>query len=166
MSQIFKYNPIDFKGTVAVVSDTSGKVLFTFNGYKITDTSYQIMQNGDSLSMPNYIANSGSYVIQGAITIPKPNSNNIYYVLHHVPYSDTDNYALLKGLYITTIDKNLNNGRGAVISRERKTLQDTATGLSFKVCRHANGRDWWLIRLNWRLNKTYRLLISPNGVDS
>ena len=166
IQQNFKNNPIEFKGTSIVVSDTSGKVFFTFNGYKITDTSYQIMQNGDSLCVPNYVSDNGSYISQGAITIPKPSSNHIYYIFHHAP-SDNGSTGVLRYINITTIDMNLNNGKGAVTNREQKIIRgDTAAGCFFKVCRHANGRDWWLLRPNIRFNKYYRLLISPNGIDS
>ncbi len=170
MQQQFKNNPIDFVGSPAVMSDTAGRYLFSFNGYKIADSTYHIMANGDSLCKPDYQSDEGSFIIQGAITIPKPGSDHIYYIFHHLPTLTTitnDPYAVLKGINITTIDMQLNNGRGAVTSREVKTLRgDTLNSAVMKLCRHANGRDWWLIRPGLRLDKYYRLLISPKGIDS
>jgi hypothetical protein len=110
----------------------------------------------------------GSFIIQGAIAIPKPGSDHLYYIFHHYPDIQSDPAYILKGLYVTTIDMQLNNGRGAVISREVKQLQlrDTSNITSFKLCRHANGRDWWMVRPNWHLHTYYRLLITPYGIDS
>ncbi len=146
MQQQFKNNPIDFVGSPVVMSDTAGHYLFSFNGYTIVDSTYHIMFNGDSLCMPDYRSDDGSLIIQGAVPIPKPGSDHVYYIFHHLPTLTTtsanDHYAALKGINITTIDMYLNNGRGAVTSREVKALRgDTLTRPGIKLCRHANGRD-------------------------
>lgn len=166
LQQRFQYTPIDFVGIAAVISDTSGRLLFYTNGFTIMDSTHQIMQNGDSLCVPQYTYPNGSSVIQGGLILPKPNSNHIYYMLHHPPQM-SNIYDGLRGFLITTIDMNGNNGRGRVLTKNiRRMPQDTISGIRFTACRHANGRDWWLIYPNWALTKYYRFLITPNGIDS
>ncbi|MEP6794517.1 MAG: T9SS type A sorting domain-containing protein, partial [Saprospiraceae bacterium] len=35
-----------------------------------------------------------------------------------------------------------------------------------QACRHANGRDWWVIVPEWNSNCYYTILVSPDGVSS
>ena len=55
--------------------------------------------------------------------------------------------------FVSIVDMSANNGHGRVISKNVPILRDTSLGMYAKACRHANGRDWWVIRLSKNLNK-------------
>ena len=45
---------------------------------------------------------------------------------------------------MTTIDMTLDGGMGAVISKNNIFSADVF-GIGMGACKHANGRDWWII---------------------
>ncbi|MEY4927150.1 MAG: hypothetical protein RI894_1586 [Bacteroidota bacterium] len=169
LTQYSKQTNIDFTASSASICDTSGKLMFYTNGNTIEDSTGQIMQNGDSLSFPDYQYPTGSYVPQGSLILPLGDGYN--YVILHPPGVEYDAaYTPAKPFFrtvlLTRIDMRGNNGKGAIISKNIPILYDTCRGPYARACRHANGRDWWVLRLNKNLSKCYRLLISPYGIDS
>jgi hypothetical protein len=39
-------------------------------------------------------------------------------------------------------------------------------GVLATACRHANGRDWWIIGIKWGMGKYYKTLLTPNGFQN
>ena len=75
---------MNFNGSSASMSDTSGNLLYYSNGIYIANRNNQKMLNGDSIGFCRLWQQDrayGSTTVQGLVTIPKPNSNHIYYVL-------------------------------------------------------------------------------------
>jgi hypothetical protein len=114
--------------------------------------------------MPDWTYPDGSYVIQGAIIMPVPDKPYLYKIFHHTPSHDST--GLVLGFLETTVDIRGNQGKGVVIDKNNLRLQDTCNGVFFKFCRHANGRDWWMIRPGWSMSTYHRFLLTPNGLDS
>jgi hypothetical protein len=61
----------------------------------------------------------------------------------------------------------LQAGLGAVVSNQKNliAIQDTIIW-GFSACKHANGRDWWVVALKDSSNMIYKVLITPNGISS
>ena len=70
-------------------------------------------------------------------------SPNIYYLFHGTIDNTADYTA--NYLYLTTIDMNLNSGKGQVTSKNVIKIQDTLNSGRITACKHGNGRDWWII---------------------
>jgi len=54
----------------------------------------------------------------------------------------------------------------ALISTGNILLKDadsTHAG-NFSACRHANGRDWWVLKPSWISNKFYKGILGPDGI--
>ena len=66
-------------------------------------------------------------------------------------------------LFYTLLDMTLNNGLGGVISKNQIALQDTFSW-GIGACKHANGRDWWIVVLKDNSNEIKKLLLTPNGI--
>jgi len=60
-------------GTGTTMSDSLGNFLFATDGEDIYNRNQLVMLNGDDL-------NGSDNSVQGAIILPKPGSNNLYYV--------------------------------------------------------------------------------------
>jgi hypothetical protein len=75
---------MDFRHTHANISDSQGNLLFYTNGYYIADASHDTMQNGSGINPGAYASmfTDGFMIPQGALIIPKPGSNSIYYLFH------------------------------------------------------------------------------------
>ena len=70
--------------TLASISDSMGDLLFYTNGFIVFNDSFQIMQNGDSLNIGDYITYgyNALSIPDGAVIIPNPAKNNQYYLFH------------------------------------------------------------------------------------
>lgn len=165
---ISQYNvPMDFNHTHANITDTAGNLLFYTNGYYIANANNDTMFNGSGLT-PGAYANDfydGFLIPQGALIIPKPGSNSIYYLFHSVD----DNYPSPGGnfalkLCLTTIDMSLNSGLGGVISKNVPLINDSLNLGKITATRAANGLSWWVFTHKLNTNTFYKLLITPGGI--
>ncbi|MCF8245153.1 MAG: PKD domain-containing protein [Saprospiraceae bacterium] len=70
-------------------------------------------------------------------------------------------------LFYSIIDINLNNGLGEVIEKDVEIIADTLAVGKLTACKHANGRDWWiLVPENDKSNNgIYKLLLTPDGIS-
>ncbi|MFN8288364.1 MAG: T9SS type A sorting domain-containing protein [Chitinophagales bacterium] len=159
----------DFSATVAIACDTSGKRLFSTNGIWLYDRNFNKIQGSDTLT-PGLFGEdwvqSGYFIPQDALILPLPNSDSIYYVFHERLYDTVFYYGNeTEGLYYTTVDVTKNNGLGAVIDWRVPIVQnDTLEHGKLTACRHANGRDWWIIVMNRQLNRYRQLLLDVEGL--
>jgi len=143
--------------------DTSGNMLFYTNGVHIYDSTLQVMQYGQFIT-PGYSA--GNCFTDGVLSLPMPKHDSLYYVF--TLSSDTPCVMLgTQYIYYSVININLNNGKGAVISKSNLLFSNDllSTG-HIKACRHGNGKDWWLLIKNFNGNKFYRFLLDSSGVHS
>ncbi|MBS1569009.1 MAG: T9SS type A sorting domain-containing protein [Bacteroidetes bacterium] len=153
--------------TVANITDAEGNLLFSTNGVRIADATGNTMQNGDGLNPSWYTSQvaqhpDGSMVPQGCLILPKPGSTNVYYLFHGTlddPATTTAHY-----LYMTTVDMTLNDGLGAVVTKNQVIINDTLNVGRITAVRHANGRDWWVFCHKVDTNMYYRVLVTPYGV--
>src|SRR5438093_11769444 len=90
-------------------------------------------------------------------------SNMIYYMFHstldNAPYYTKAHY-----LYYSKIDMNLNGGYGGVVNKNVIAIQDTLTPGKITACKHANGRDWWVLVPRVNSNIYYTFLLSTQGI--
>ncbi len=70
-----------------------------------------------------------------------------------------------ENLFYSEIDKTAAEGMGAVTLRKELLLSDTLDVGKLSACRHANGRDWWVILPAFNSNLYYRYLLTPSGID-
>ena len=124
------------------------------------------MQNGGGLNpCPYTTADSldGLNIDQAALFIPKPGSTRYYYLFHFS--NDTFNNSRPGTIYYSLIDKEGNNNLGIVLQKNVPILQGHILregGMT--ACKHANGRDYWLVMGASVINRFYKFLITPNGI--
>jgi Secretion system C-terminal sorting domain len=154
----------------AYISDTLGHLLFYTNGQEVYNKNNQRMPNGiinagDVWNLYVYNGQSaGLGITQGALALPVPNSNHLY-KLFYTQANRLGNSFWLNKLLTATIDMSGNNGLGSVINKDIPIWQNDTLNLSLLTsCRHANGRDWWILSHRFGLDTTYRFLLDPTGV--
>lgn len=169
-----------FIGT-ANICDKDGNFLFFTNGIYVRDRYGNLMPNGDSLcySAQWYTAFNNLYQTvypnglpshQSVMILPKPGSNHLYYIFHYIT-TDTSYYKLNRVnyaplvLYYSVVDMNENFGLGAVIEKNiRLPIYQAMCSSRMTAVKHANGRDWWLIRHGDRDNKYIKFLVTPDTI--
>jgi large repetitive protein len=138
----------------AIISDSTGSLLFYTNGMKIWNKNHQVMPNGDSIL-------SGFSGTQCALILPQPGSSQYFYVF------TTDDYHLnnLKyGFRYSLVDVCLQNGDGDVVAGEKNIkLLDTVCE-KLTAVRHANGIDYWILVHKYFSNAFFAYRLSSGGI--
>ncbi len=156
---------MSFQGTEATICDAQGNFLLSSNGIWIANASNDTIMNGGGLA-PGFFTDNWPFGIPlgcGAIFLPFP-EDSMKYILFHK--SRLGQFAIDPAIiYSTTIDISLDNGLGGVISKNDSVFADT---LSWGVtaCKHANGRDWWVVCMKDGNPQSFTFLLTPNGIDT
>lgn len=158
----------------SIANSVTGQLLFMSNGCTVFNRNSQIMKGGDTLSYGYYVLENindccgggGMPFFQGAIIIPNPADATKYYLFY---MDDDGSLGIPKNfqptlLYYAEIDMQKQGGLGEVVSKQNLILKDTLSDSRMAACKHANGRDWWLIKPEYLTNKYYKFLIDPTGV--
>lgn len=159
---------MSFSQSNANISDSSGNLLFYTNGIYIANSSNDTMVNGDSLNPNSYVnqVHYGLNVKQGDLILPMPGNFNLYYLFHETLtwYPAVGDYRVGE-LYYSVIDMSLDSGRGAVTEKNVILLLDTLTVGSITACKHANGRDWWIVVHKSQGRRYYEYLLTTSGIQ-
>ena len=150
--------------TNANICDSSGNLLYYTNGIYIAGKNGVALKNGDSLSPCTHSDDNrccGLDIPQGVLFLPMPGNSRYYYLFH---MSDDTFGGYRPGtLYYSIIDEQGNGGKGAVIEKNTIYYKGIFKDGGMTACKHANGRDWWIVMSD--LNDTYyKFLLTPNGI--
>ncbi len=163
------FQELFFFQTNASICDTAGNLLFYTNGLKVANALGEVMENGEGIN-PGAYADShqdfGYILDQGAIAIPVPESDSLYYLIHADKVTTPNPYGFhSKYVYYSLIDMSLNNGLGAVIQKNQIIREGAFEMGKLTVTHHANGVDWWLVFRRHGTNQYHRYLITANGIS-
>jgi hypothetical protein len=148
----------------AYISDQAGKLFMYSNGCEIMNAVHNQMVNGGQLGIgtpyyQSYCEPRFGMPVISQLMFPAPGYSNRFIYLHHALLDGEDRCL---GLY-ATVDANAQNGLGAVIDKNIRYVNDTLLSLT-DVCRHANGRDWWVINGTFDGKGYTKHLFTPSGV--
>lgn len=135
----------------ATISNSSGQLLFYTDGITVYNKNHAIMINGTGL-----MGHPSS--TQSATIIPKPGSNNLYYIF------TTDNEHDPNGFRYSIVDMNLDGGNGAVTS-DKNVLVYTPTIENLGITKHGNGQDYWIITHGWNSNSFIAYQLTTTGLN-
>ena len=149
------------RGSATSICDTAGNLEFyactkgnNWNiGGRIFNSNDNLMQGGDSIYGENWY--------HELTIIPKPASNNIYYLFSIGIVFNTP------GFYYSVIDMSLNGGLGAVVQKNVQ-LNSFKNADCVTAIKHGNGRDWWVIsktnNSSTYFNEFYLYLVTPDTI--
>lgn len=156
-------NPTTFKSQMksqssfTSISDSNGNLVYyigsneilPYDHVKIFSNSNAIIQNGDS------IINNQNAVI---LSVQFPNIKNRFIVFTNAKFGNID------GMYYSVFEMDSTSQNGTVLIKNNFMLPKIGTPLA--TVRHANGRDWWVVRLPYfQLNAGLDfLLVTDTGI--
>lgn len=143
------------------ICDTNGVVQFITNKINIYDSANTIIQNCTEVN--DFPA---PHTLGGMMFLDFPNSEKVVCIRSRFDLVDSIRfyYFLQTKFYLSYIDRYANGGRGALIEDKKLlTIVDDTLNMPVGACRHANGRDWWLLMRKFRSNKFFIALVTPNG---
>lgn len=168
--------PRHFHSATSSISSSSGQLLFYFNGFTLGDRWGNIPAQADSFGkMPvNTTAfqsySLGSIAHNGSVIIFKPGDSTRYYLIYNSEYKGPVGWASQFDLYASGLlrmaEIGVNDTGGVtVISRDQIILNDTTENVaSIAACKHANGRDWWVIVLKYGRPEYFSFLFTPDSI--
>jgi len=160
----------EFFLTNASMSDGNGNLLFYSNGCYIKDRQHNIMPNGEHLNpgvlYDDNCPDDGYALIDGITILPSPGNTSLYYIFHQAAgvYNDAP-YVRPDKLYYSLVDMSLNNGMGAVITKNEIVLSKFQEGV-INTIKHENNEDWWVITSKLNTPTYYRILLTAQGIAS
>ena len=156
-------NGINF--TFASICDKNGSLLLYTNGCAILNSNHLTIKNGDTINFGKSFTIScpGGYSAQqGALFLPFPKDMSTFFLLHQFKDTSTNGFIINKNLRLSII-KRINNDF-QVSLKDSIILKDTVDAGMTTGCRHANGRDWWIIQHEQYSNRRYKLFLDTNGI--
>ena len=153
------------------ICDKYGNLKFYSNGCSVIGNNYEIIPNGKQIN-PNFIHDEycgpqsiGIYPTDNnGIFLPKPEDTTKYYFFH----TSRDTYTVATTLspffefYYTLIDDT--NNKPKVIKKNILIAKDSLSEIGPYACRHANGRDWWVLVPTIGEHSFYRALLTKDSV--
>lgn len=159
-----EYRKMAFNGTQGNICDANGNFLMSSNGVWIANANNDTMLNGAGLN-PGFYVNSypnGSYIPNANIILNFNSDSTKYTLLHQI---SLDFNSSLCGIYSSNIDISLDSGLGGVVSKNNQIIIDSLNwGIS--SCKHANGRDWWIVAVKDTSDIIYKILLTPWGIQN
>jgi hypothetical protein len=163
--------PMGFFATNASICDTNGQLLFYTNGNYVANRFHQMMPgtagfNPGDENNATYPYGSGAH--QGALILPWPDSYNKYALIH----LSGDNFVIGSNAFerplsirFSVINMDLDSGRGDFETKNQILISDTLVIGRISACRHANGRDWWILCHELWSNSFYEFLLTPDTLE-
>jgi len=156
----------------SIICDSNGKFLFAHTGTVPTVHCHTIIEDGEVDQSSHFeVANHGiGDYIQQSIIIPK--NENQYYTFYismsnavYDSFQNGSEYYFDEFLY-DIVDMNANDGEGKVIEKKHPLiLNGRVSGNSLQAVRHANGRDWWVVKPNDKHHIFYTFLANHDKVE-
>jgi len=151
-------------GNAASLSTSEGKLLMSTNGKRLLDEDFKIIPNGDSLNYgalwdwDPYTHNSP----EGTRIIPMPGDEESTALVVHSRVEWSTKIKQYVGYALNTTKVKIENGKALEVLYKNVPI-DTGNLDFFEMCKHANGRDWWVLFPQRFTNTMKRVLIGPNG---
>ena len=162
-----QYGEADFRANNISFSNKEGELNFYYDGENIYGSSHDPIINGNDWFEG---ALSGGWIqAQSGLMFENPDDSTLFQFINieNNYFSISPNNADVIGedLFYSELRK-INEEQGEVILRKQLILNDTLGAGKISACKHANGRDWWIIVPEWNSNRYYRYLLTPYGIDA
>ncbi|MEO8086674.1 MAG: T9SS type A sorting domain-containing protein [Bacteroidota bacterium] len=158
--------PMNFSAEEAAICDSNGELLFYTNGIYVANRNHVAMPNGSGLNPGLFTDdwnNDGLPIFQGALILPWPDQYNKYLLIHETLDYNANIHPTT--LYYSLIDMNLAGGLGDIYEKNDTLLERYLDWGGITACKHANGRDWWVLVHKHATDYFYKILITPLGLS-
>ncbi len=156
------------------ICDSNGHILFCSDGFSLFGANLQYLDGGFRLmdSAFFYFYNGYSILSQSSILLPIDDSS-IFFINSGCSKNQLDSVWLAPNtdkapfdlLYLNKINTKANGGAGKVVERMKPIVQgEYLSKTQMMACRHANGKDWWLLKMMHDSVSVYTFLITKDSV--
>ncbi len=146
----------------------TGEFLFACNGWRLINGNGQILSHKlwfDNMPHPGGTGGDTTNVsvMAGPLFLPHPGDSTKAYLFYgQMILYNVQNFTFRADKYFTYAL--LDIPTKSLISKNHVLLTDTSSMGDMQACRHANGRDWWIIKPDIWENKYFIGLLTPQGL--
>ncbi|MFN4853616.1 MAG: T9SS type A sorting domain-containing protein [Bacteroidota bacterium] len=145
----------------------TGDLIFASNGWRLINGDNQILTHKlyfNNSPHPGGPDTTGVNVASAPLFLPHPGDSTKAYLFYgqygYFNYPQTNLYHDKFFTYAL-----LDIPSKSLISKNNVLLSDTSSNGDIQACRHANGRDWWVIKPDIYSNKYFIGLLTPQGIQ-
>jgi hypothetical protein len=149
----------------ANASTKEGKLLFYSNGWSVLNKNGNLIPYGDSISPTpislSNLENAGNNFPQNSFIFQHSEDSSLYTMVHTTKFQPgtIGPLTLWKSIIKIGADSSL-----SMVEKNTIIISDTIEGTGISGCKHANGRDWWVI-VKERFNTNYyAILFTPDSM--
>ncbi|MBK9727404.1 MAG: T9SS type A sorting domain-containing protein [Saprospiraceae bacterium] len=139
----------------ASISDKEGNLLYYTNGYDVEDANFKKVLGATNLGIQYW---DGLHEPQGVLFLNNPNSDSSYYLFYINIVLNSPHFHVLDLNYLL-IDK-----FSEKVINKGNVVHDTINSGCLTACKHANGRDYWIILNKENTNLFYKYLLTSEGI--
>ena len=150
----------------AAYSDTNGDLVFASNGWRLVNREGEILSYklwDSSMNHPGNLTDTTSVIVpMGPLFLDDPGNPDGAYLLYgqYQPINLSNFGASLDLIFSYAY---LNEPSRSLVSQNNHLPVDTTSIGDMQACRHANGRDWWIIKPKIYENQYIIGLLDPTG---
>ena len=156
--------------TNASISDKSGNLLFYTNGLTIFHAQHDTLQGSKNFNKGLWFYDGHDDNLpfrQSVMILPHPSNDNLYYIFHKNPTIYEGNIFQAHFLQYSVIDIQQDSGRGVMIQKNVPIIEnDWICNGYVTACKHANGKDWWILSPKLLQNEYYTHLFTGDSILS
>jgi len=154
-----------FRSNNVSYSNANGALLFSFNGQGVYGPDHELVPGGADWFTGEF--SGGWHAAQAGIALPFPGQENKAALIDSEAEFISINgvVELISPKLFYSLIAHEEESEIEVVLRKELLLADTLDFGKLSACRHANGRDWWVLVPEWEANRYYRFLLSPEGVE-
>jgi hypothetical protein len=156
-----------FYSSATFCDNNSGELLFASNGWRLVNGDEQIVSHKlwfSNIPHPGGPDSTNVDIIAGPLFLPHPGDSTKAYLFYgqYTGYS-VQSLSFQADKYFTYALLDIPSK--SLISKNNILLTDTSSYGDIQACRHANGRDWWIIKPDIYSNKYFIGLLTPQGLQ-
>ena len=151
-----------FAYTSAVISSSTGVLLFYTDGNKVKDAAHNTMPNGILNTMiPLY-----STERQSALIVPDPGNSNRYFLFLTIEFISPITNVFTTELRYSIIDMSLNGGMGDVVSTSKNVFIANNVDCQLTATKQSGTNNFWILVHSNNANAFNAYLLTSVGISS
>jgi hypothetical protein len=157
-----------FYSAATFADKNTGELLFACNGWRLINGDGEILSHKlwfDDMPHPQDSPDTTVVNVQaGPLFLPHPGDSTKAYLFYGQLWPfQMQNQSGRFDKYFTYALLDIPNR--TLISKNNVLISDTSINGDMQACRHANGRDWWIIKPDIWTNKFFVGLLTPQGIE-
>ena len=157
----------NLNGTCSVISDpTTGDLILYSDGCRVWDHRHKRVKGLEEINRDSYFWGSyyGTDLAQNILILPDPSADHTYRLIYlwfdKIKYDTVFRANKLRSTLVNMKDPD----KPIVLHKDLDIHYESFSVIGLTACRHANGRDWWIVVPTRHSHDKVVFLLDPEGL--